>query len=78
MWICEFFDLMMKKELHDLCFNFAKIFKLFLSVCRALGIPTRSVTNFASAHDTDKSLTIDTFFDENDKKLDHLNADSIW
>jgi len=34
------------------------------TVCRALGIPTRSVTNFASAHDRDGSLIINIFRDE--------------
>lgn len=52
------------------------------TVCRSLGIPCRSVTCFASAHDTDQSNTIDYFYrksayggrdyDEN------LTADSVW
>ena len=50
---------------------------LAFSVLRAIGIPTRSVTNFASAHDTDASMTIDFHFDENGKPLKHLD-DSIW
>ncbi|WAR12901.1 TGM1-like protein [Mya arenaria] len=48
------------------------------TVCRALGIPCRSVTNFASAHDTDGSLTIDKHFDSEAEPLEHLNSDSIW
>ncbi|KAF8788081.1 Annulin like protein [Argiope bruennichi] len=48
------------------------------TVCRALGIPCRSVTNFASAHDTHNSLTIDYFYDEEGEPLDKLNIDSVW
>ena len=44
---------------------------------RALGLPTRSVTNFESAHDTDSSMTIDFHYDEEGNPLDELN-DSIW
>ncbi|KAG8198472.1 hypothetical protein JTE90_022202 [Oedothorax gibbosus] len=48
------------------------------TVCRALGIPSRSVTNFASAHDTHNSLTIDYFYDEEGEPLEKLNIDSVW
>ncbi len=34
-------------------------------VCRTLGIPCRCVTNYISAHDTNNSLSIDKFYDEN-------------
>ncbi|GBL83080.1 Hemocyte protein-glutamine gamma-glutamyltransferase [Araneus ventricosus] len=48
------------------------------TVCRALGIPCRSVTNFVSAHDTDDSLTVDKYFDADGNDLAEFNEDSIW
>ncbi|XP_045617264.1 hemocyte protein-glutamine gamma-glutamyltransferase [Procambarus clarkii] len=52
------------------------------TICRALGIPCRSVTNFVSAHDTNSSLTIDKFFNKEGKEIeggpDQDNYDSIW
>ena len=47
------------------------------SVLRALGIPTRSVTNFESAHDCDASVSIDYHWDEDDAAISHMN-DSVW
>ncbi|CAH0557745.1 unnamed protein product [Brassicogethes aeneus] len=48
------------------------------TICRALGIPTRPVTCYSSAHDTQNSLTVDYFIDEKGNTLEGLNSDSIW
>ncbi|RWS15225.1 Hemocyte protein-glutamine gamma-glutamyltransferase-like protein, partial [Dinothrombium tinctorium] len=55
------------------------VFALVLTtICRTLGIPSRAVTNFASAHDTDKSLTVDSYFDSDGSFLQEVSRDSIW
>ena len=48
-----------------------------VSVMRALGVPTRSVTNYESAHDTDCSMTIDYHWGEDEQPMLELN-DSVW
>lgn len=50
---------------------------LTTSVMRCLGIPTRSVTNYDSAHDSDNNCTIDKYYDENLNYLDESD-DSTW
>lgn len=47
-------------------------------MARALGIPSRIVTCYSCAHDTQASLTVDYFVDENGKVMEELNSDSIW
>jgi len=49
------------------------------TLCRSVGVPTRSVTCFASAHDTDESMTIDHYTDvETNDPIEYMNRDSVW
>ncbi|KAK3086729.1 hypothetical protein FSP39_022591 [Pinctada imbricata] len=45
------------------------------TMCRAIGIPCRSITNYSSAHDTDRSITIDRVFNIEGVKESN---DSTW
>ncbi|CAG5134108.1 unnamed protein product [Candidula unifasciata] len=51
---------------------------LTTTICRALGIPARVVTNFESAHDTDGSITIDLHITKNLELDNSSTADSFW
>ena len=53
---------------------------VLLTVLRVLGIPSRSVTNFNSAHDTNRNRTIDEYYDADMNRLDYLSSggDSVW
>ncbi|KAJ8303153.1 hypothetical protein KUTeg_019549, partial [Tegillarca granosa] len=59
------------------CFVFSGI---VTTICRAIGIPCRSVTNFASAHDTDGSITIDMYWDLESREAvtGTGTGDSVW
>ncbi|KAK3085280.1 hypothetical protein FSP39_000994 [Pinctada imbricata] len=72
--ILKEFDKTQKSVQFGQCWVFSGI---LTSMCRALGIPTRSVTNFESAHDYDQSMTIDTHIDDDGDPIEHLD-DSIW
>lgn len=47
------------------------------SVMRLLGIPCRVVTNYQSAHDTNKNLTIDTYYADYGVR-EKESKDSVW
>ncbi len=53
---------------------------VLLTVLRVLGIPSRSVTNFKSAHDTGRNRTLDRYFDENGEEIAYLSSgqDTMW
>ncbi|GAA6215973.1 coagulation factor XIII A chain-like [Lates japonicus] len=57
------------------CWVYAAVFNTFL---RCLGIPSRVVTNFFSAHDNDGNLKTDIILDENGRIDRHRTKDSIW
>ena len=49
-----------------------------VTISRALGIPDRPITAYAAAHDTDKSLTIDKYYNARGQELKDVSADSVW
>lgn len=48
------------------------------TVCRALGIPSRPVTNYLSAQNTRGNVTADCFFGDEHILADVPNASSVW
>ncbi|NXD08709.1 TGM4 glutamyltransferase, partial [Nothocercus nigrocapillus] len=64
-----------KPVLYGQCWVFSGV---LTTVMRCLGIPTRSVSNFDSAHDTQEDLRVDIFLNENRELLSNLTEDSIW
>uniref|UniRef100_A0A3B3UH76 Transglutaminase 5, like n=1 Tax=Poecilia latipinna TaxID=48699 RepID=A0A3B3UH76_9TELE len=56
------------------CWVFAAV---MCTVMRVLGIPSRVITNFNSAHDTNANLVIEEYYSETGQKLNRSN-DSIW
>ncbi|XP_053549313.1 protein-glutamine gamma-glutamyltransferase 5-like isoform X2 [Bombina bombina] len=57
------------------CWVFASV---MCTVMRCLGIPSRVITNFNSAHDTNGNLLIDEYYDISGKLLPKKTSDSIW
>ncbi|GAB1865095.1 Hemocyte protein-glutamine gamma-glutamyltransferase [Camponotus japonicus] len=62
------------------CWVFAGV---VTTVCRALGIPSRVVSNLVSAHDANASLSVDRYYDLNNEELEYdpnnpVGEDSIW
>ncbi|XP_075882707.1 protein-glutamine gamma-glutamyltransferase 5-like isoform X2 [Nelusetta ayraudi] len=56
------------------CWVFAAV---LCTVMRALGVPSRVVTVFNAAHDTDGSLNIEEYYTSRGQKLS-LSKDSVW
>lgn len=67
------------KNKEPVCYGQCWVFSgVLTTILRTLGIPARSVTNFASAHDTDSSMTIDKHFDVDGEPVEWMDSDSVW
>lgn len=79
--ILEQFLMTQEPVAYGQCWVFAGV---VTTVCRALGIPSRVVSNLVSAHDANSTLTVDKYYSETMEELgydpnnENTNADSIW
>ncbi|NWV11389.1 TGM4 glutamyltransferase, partial [Ptilonorhynchus violaceus] len=57
------------------CWVFAGVLN---TVMRCLGVPSRCVSTFNAAHDTEENLRVDVYLNEKGEKLNSLSLDSVW
>ncbi|KAM4741222.1 LOW QUALITY PROTEIN: protein-glutamine gamma-glutamyltransferase E-like [Anableps anableps] len=70
----QWYDSYYRPVRYGQCWVFAGV---MCAVMRLLGIPCRVVTNFQSAHDTNKNLIIDNYYDYSGVR-EKESKDSIW
>ncbi|NXX42478.1 TGM4 glutamyltransferase, partial [Tricholaema leucomelas] len=67
------------KSKKPVCFGQCWVFAgVLTTIMRCLGIPSRCVTNFNSAHDTDDNLRVDVYLNEYGEKMSSMSFDSVW